>query len=120
MDKDEIKRWLEQVISDVVPLSDVAPLSVSPSLALTQGPSGCVRITDRGQTLARAPRLASVVSRQNGMSARLFRSVLAHHGLTEAHGTIYSDVPKDRVGGGVFRFLEALARLREILGLPAL
>ena len=114
MDKDEIERWLEQVIGNV------APLSVSPLLALTQGPSGCTRITDRGQTLMRAPRLAAVVSRRNGVSARLFQSVLKHHGLAEAHGTIYLDVPQDRVGGGIFRFLEAITRLRQVLGLSAL
>lgn len=118
MNKDELERWLGRAMGD--DRLSVAPLSVSPSLALTQGPHSQVRITDRGQTLSRAPRLASVVSRRASLSARLFQGVLVHHGLAEAYGTIYLDVPRDRVGGGIFRFLEALARLREILGLPAL
>jgi hypothetical protein len=118
MDKSELERWLARAMG--YDGQSVAPLSVSPSLALTRGLGGRVRITDRGQTLARAPRLASIVLRRDDMSARLFRGVLAHHRLAEAHGTIYLEVPGDRVGGGVFRFLEALARVRELLGLPAI
>ncbi len=118
MDKNELERWLERAIGGDGP--SVAPLSASPSLALARGLGGRVRITDRGQTLARAPRLATIVLRRKGVSARLFRSVLANHGLSEAQGAIYMEVLGDRVGGGVFRFTAALARLRELLGLPAI
>ena len=117
MNNDELNRWLERAIKGDGP--SVAPLSASPWLALTQGAPGRVLITDRGQTLGRAPRLASAVLRRDGVSVRLFRGVLAHHRLAEANGIIYLDVPADRAGGGVFRFLEAMARLRELLGLPA-
>lgn len=112
----EMERWLERVIEGGG-LNTNAP-SASPFLAITRSPSGQIRITDRGQTLTRAPRLAALVSQRNGMPARLFRSVLAHHGLAEIRGVIYWDAPDERIGGALFRFLSALARLQQILGFP--
>jgi hypothetical protein len=117
MDKNDLERWLERAIGESG--TKAAPtMSPSPSLTIIPSRVGWVRIADCGQTLANAPRLASMVSRRGGLSARLFRSVLAHHGLAEAHGVIYLEAPADRAGGALFRFVATLVRLRQILGMP--
>lgn len=117
MDKNDLERWLERTVRESG-ASATHAMSPSPSLAIIRLPSGQVRITDRGQTLGQSAPIAALVLRGNGISARLFQSVLACHGLTRDYSTLYLETTQEHVGSALFRFLLALMRLRHVLALP--
>ena len=117
MEKNDLERWLEHTIKTAGSVAG-HDMSISPSLAVVRLPSGRLRITDRGQTLAHSAPIAALVVRGNGIAARLFQSVLSCHGLAREYSTLYLETTQDQVGSALFRFSLALMRLRHVLALP--
>ncbi len=84
------------------------------SLYLKQLPSGGWRVGDLGSTLMHLSYENDIGKFREGSRGRLFAQILADSELSEEDGEFFIDTPADGLGGGVFRFGQAMTRLHDL------
>lgn len=84
------------------------------SLYLKQLPSGGWRVGDLGSTLMHLSYENDTGKFREGSRGRLFAQILADAELSEDDGEFFIDTPVDGLGGGVFRFGQAMTRLHDL------